>query len=157
MKYINKNTAVNTTSLTHKQNNRLHMFKETHIWNKNGSILINYFANGAGIFLKQQERTPSIKLCNREMVVRVPMGVTFFLHKLSRPKTESNQPPSQGLPGVHSLRVNRQMHEADHSPISDYEKKNVWSYSFNPHVHSRREKVQLYLHFTKNAKQSRSL
>jgi len=50
------------------------------------------------------KETASIKLYNREMLVRVPMAATFFLHKLSRPKTGSNQPPSQGVLGVHSLR-----------------------------------------------------
>jgi hypothetical protein len=85
------------------------------------------------------------------------MGATFFLRKLSRLKTGPNKPPSQGVLGVHSLRVNRQMREADHSPTPSKEKKNVWSYSSNPHVPSRREQVQLYLYFTTNVENSRSL
>ena len=66
------------------------------------------------------------------MGVRVPLGATFFLRKLSRPKTGSNHPPSQGVTGVHSPRVNRQMREADHSPTPSNEKNKVWSYSPNP-------------------------
>lgn len=85
------------------------------------------------------------------------MGATFFLHKMSRPKTGSNKPPSQGVLGVHSLRVNRQMREADHSPTPSNEKKNVWSYSSNPHVPSRREQLQLHLCFTTNEEHGRSL
>jgi hypothetical protein len=47
------------------------------------------------------------------------------------------QPPIQWVPGTLSLGVQRPEREADHSPTSSAEVKNVWSYTFIPPIRFR--------------------
>jgi len=52
----------------------------------------------------------------------------FVLASVSRPALETTQLPIQRVPGVVSPAIKRPECEADHSPQSSFEVKNVWSY-----------------------------
>jgi hypothetical protein len=63
----------------------------------------------------------------------MPEGLGIFLFTVaSRPTLRPIQPPIQWVPGAISPGVKRQGREADHSPPSSAEVKNVWSYTFTP-------------------------
>jgi hypothetical protein len=63
----------------------------------------------------------------------------FLFTTASRTALGPTQPPTQRVPGALSLRVKRPGREADHSPPSSAEVKNVWSYtSILPHTSSWR-------------------
>jgi hypothetical protein len=57
----------------------------------------------------------------------------FLFTTVSRPALGPTLPPIQGVPGDLSLEVKRPGREADHSPPSGAEVKNVWSYTSTPH------------------------
>jgi hypothetical protein len=57
----------------------------------------------------------------------------LLLTTVSRPALGTNQPPIQWIPGVPNLVVKRQGIEATHSPPSNAELKNAWSYTSTPH------------------------
>jgi hypothetical protein len=60
-------------------------------------------------------------------------GLEIFLFTtLSRPVLGPTQPPNQWIPGVLSLAVKLPEHEADNSPPSSAEVKNVWNYISTP-------------------------
>jgi hypothetical protein len=53
----------------------------------------------------------------------------------SRPALGPTQPPIQWVPGALSLGIKWPGREADHSPQSNAEVKNAWSYTSAPPVH----------------------
>jgi hypothetical protein len=57
---------------------------------------------------------------------------TKILNTASRPALGPIQPPMQRVPGALSLGVKRPWREADHSPPSNAEVKNAWSYTSTP-------------------------
>jgi hypothetical protein len=59
---------------------------------------------------------------------RQRLGI-FLFTTTSRPALGPTQSPIQWVPGVLSLRVKRPGREADQSPTSSAEVKNVWSYT----------------------------
>jgi len=60
------------------------------------------------------------------MTVRFPAEAgNFSLH-------QRVQPPIQWVPGAIFLAVKRPEHEVDHSPPSNAELKNEWSYTISP-------------------------
>jgi hypothetical protein len=56
----------------------------------------------------------------------------FLFTNMSRTALGSTQPPIQWVDGALSLGVKRPRHEADHSPPSTAEVKDVWSYTSTP-------------------------
>jgi hypothetical protein len=60
---------------------------------------------------------------------RQGLGI-FLFTTVSRPSMEPTQPPIRWVPGVLSLGGKRPEREADHSPPSSTEVKNLWSYTF---------------------------
>jgi hypothetical protein len=58
----------------------------------------------------------------------------FLFTTASRTALGPTQPPIQWVPGVLSLGVKRSGHEADHSPPSNAEVKNAWSYTSTPPI-----------------------
>jgi hypothetical protein len=53
----------------------------------------------------------------------------FLFTTVSRPVLRTTQSPIQWVPGALSLGVKQPEREADHSPQSDVQVKNVWSYT----------------------------
>jgi hypothetical protein len=71
-------------------------------------------------------------LDDRVSRVRFPAGLgIFLLTTASRTALGPTQPPIQRVPGVLSLGEKRPGREADHSPPSNAEVKNAWSYTCN--------------------------
>jgi hypothetical protein len=68
-----------------------------------------------------------------EFYSRRGLGI-FLFTTASRTALGPTQPPIQWVPGTLSLRVKRQGREADHSPPSSAEVKNVWSYTSTPPI-----------------------
>jgi hypothetical protein len=67
--------------------------------------------------------------------VRFPVGAGIFLYTTtSRTALGPTQPPIQWVPGALSLGIKQLGHEADHSPPSSAQVKNVWSYTSTPPV-----------------------
>jgi hypothetical protein len=65
--------------------------------------------------------------------VRFPVGAGFFLYAAaSRPAVGTTQPPIQWVSEALSLGVKQSGCEADYSPPSGAEIKNVWNYSSTP-------------------------
>jgi hypothetical protein len=62
-------------------------------------------------------------------------GLEIFLTTMSRTALGPTQPPIQWVPGALSLEVKQPGCEADHSPPSSAEVKNVWSYTSTPPIH----------------------
>jgi hypothetical protein len=60
----------------------------------------------------------------------------FLFTTASRTALGPTQSPIQGVPGALSLGVKRPMREADYSPPSSAEVKNVWSYTSTPPMSS---------------------
>jgi hypothetical protein len=58
----------------------------------------------------------------------------FLFTTMSRPVLGTTQPPIQWVPGSLSLRVKWLGHEADHSPLSSAEVKNMWRYISIPSI-----------------------
>jgi hypothetical protein len=65
---------------------------------------------------------------------RQPLGI-FLLTTVSRPALAPTQPPIQWVPGALSLGIKWSGREADHSPPSNAEVKNAWSYTSTPPIH----------------------
>jgi hypothetical protein len=66
--------------------------------------------------------------------VRSRQGLGIFLFDtVSRPALGPTQSSIQWVPGELSLGVKRPEREADHSPPSNAEVKNAWSYTSTPH------------------------
>jgi hypothetical protein len=61
------------------------------------------------------------------------MGI-FLFTPASRTALAPTQPPIQWVPGAFSLGVKRPGREADHSPPSSAEVKNVWRYTSTPPI-----------------------
>jgi hypothetical protein len=61
--------------------------------------------------------------------VRLPAGAGNFFTTASTTALEPTQPPIQWVPEALSLGVKRPGREADHSPPSSAEVKNVWRYT----------------------------
>jgi hypothetical protein len=59
---------------------------------------------------------------------RRELGI-FLFTTMSKMALEPTQPPIKWVPGALSLEVKRPGREADHSPSSSAEIKNVWSYT----------------------------
>jgi hypothetical protein len=69
----------------------------------------------------------------REVGVRVlGGGKIFLLSTSSRPVLGPTQPPIQWVPGALFLVVRRAGREADHSPPTSAEVKNMWIYASAP-------------------------
>jgi hypothetical protein len=67
---------------------------------------------------------------DREVGVGSPgRGKNFLFPTSSRPALGSTQPPSQWVPRAHSLGVKWLGYEADHSPPTSAEVKQMWIYS----------------------------
>jgi hypothetical protein len=64
---------------------------------------------------------------------RQGLGI-FLFSTASGPYLEPTQPPIQWVSGPLSLRVKRPDREADHSPPSSAEVKNLWSYTSTPQI-----------------------
>jgi hypothetical protein len=64
---------------------------------------------------------------------RRELGI-FLFTTASRTALGSTQRPIQWVPGALSLGVKRPVREADHSPTSNAEVKNAWSYTSIPPV-----------------------
>jgi len=62
---------------------------------------------------------------------RQGLGI-FLFTTASRPALGPTQPPIQWVPGALSLGLKLPGREADHSPPSSAEVKNVWSYTSTP-------------------------
>jgi len=62
----------------------------------------------------------------------------YLFTTVSGPVLWSTQTPIQWVPGALSLGVKWHGREADHSPPSSFEVKNVWSYTSTPHTSSWR-------------------
>jgi len=58
----------------------------------------------------------------------------FVFTTVSRLALGPTQPHIQWVPGVLSLGVNRPEREAAHSPPSNAEIKNAWSYTYTPQI-----------------------
>jgi len=61
-----------------------------------------------------------------------PLGILLNIE--SRLALGPTQPPIQWVPGALSLGVKQLGHEADHSPPSSAEVKNMWSYTSVPPI-----------------------
>jgi hypothetical protein len=70
-------------------------------------------------------------LDDRGFETRKGLGI-FLFTTASRSALRLTQPPVQWVPGALSLRIKRPGLEADHSPLSNVEVKNVWSYTSTP-------------------------
>jgi hypothetical protein len=70
----------------------------------------------------------------------------FLFTTASRPALGLTQSPIEWVPGVVSLGVKRSGREADYSPPSSAEVKNVWSYISTPPIRLQEAQGQLYLH-----------
>jgi hypothetical protein len=70
-------------------------------------------------------------LDDRGIGVRVLVGSRIF-SKSSRQALGSTEPPIQWVPGTLSLGVKRQGHEANHSPPTSADVKEMWSYTSTP-------------------------
>jgi hypothetical protein len=66
-----------------------------------------------------------------EFDFRRGLGI-FLFTTASRMALVPPKPPIQWVPGALSLGVKRPGREADHSPLSSAEVKNVWSYTSTP-------------------------
>jgi hypothetical protein len=76
----------------------------------------------------------------------------FLFTTASRTVLGPTQPPIQWVPGAPSLRIKQPGREADHSPPSNAEVNNTWSYTFTPPIRLRgmlfiyrKAQEQLYL------------
>jgi len=58
----------------------------------------------------------------------------FLFTTVSRPALGPTRPPIQGVPGTLSLGVDRPGSETEHSPPSNSEVKNAWSYTSIPSI-----------------------
>jgi hypothetical protein len=62
------------------------------------------------------------------------MGI-FLFTTASKPALGPTQPPIQWVPGVLFIGTKRPGREADHSPPSNADVKNAWSYTSTPPIH----------------------
>jgi len=70
-------------------------------------------------------------LDERELESRQVLGI-FLFTATSRPARWSTQTPIQWVPGAPSLCIKRPGREANHSPPSNAEVKNAWSFTSAP-------------------------
>jgi hypothetical protein len=79
-----------------------------------------------------------IKTVNlKEEYQRLKIFCNLFFTTVSRLALGPTLPPIHWVPGALSLGVKRPGRDADHSPPSNSEVKNVWSYTSTPPIHLR--------------------
>jgi hypothetical protein len=118
------------TSVTAKQISGDHPGVGTHAWGMDDETSTNVITRPTSYWsLISDDRLPVPSY----YIPRQGLGI-FLFTTASRPARGSTQPPIQWVPGALSLGLKRPWREADHSPPSNTEIKNPWSYTSIPPV-----------------------
>jgi hypothetical protein len=108
-----------------------------HAWYLSPSNIIRSLGGGKKKLLKFYRSTRRNRGSSVNTVTRLWAGQLGFKSQQGqeiscRPDLGSTQPPIRWVSGALSLGVKRPRREADHSPPSNAEVKNMWSYTSSP-------------------------